>query len=213
MKQYGANRWFFDAWSRFYDWPVVQWATYRPVHNAVLSALEPLAGRRVLDIGCGTGQLAERVHQSHPRATVVGCDFSAGMLRQAAARSRGVGWVCGNACGLPFQDRAFAAVVCTEAFHWFPDQDAALAEFFRILKPGGVLMLALVNTRLTLTSEIIQATSQLIGEPFYWPTVSRMRQRVEQAGFRVVSQQPLLRLPGLLFPPVLTRAIKPRRGH
>lgn len=213
MSERGPNRWFFDTWSRVYDWPPVQWATYRPVHNAVRTALGPLAGRRLLDVGCGTGQLTVRLRASDKDATVVGCDFSAGMLRQAAARSRAVPWVCGDACELPFRDRTFAAVVCTEAFHWFPDQNAALAEFFRILSPGGVVMIALVNPRLALTSELIQAASRLVGEPFYWPTAAQMRQDVEHAGFRVVEQRRLLRFPTVVFPAVLTRAIKPRHSR
>jgi ubiquinone/menaquinone biosynthesis C-methylase UbiE len=212
MNEPGPNRWFFDAWSRVYDWPLVQWATYRPVHDAVIGGLETFKGRRVLDVGCGTGQLTVRLRQAHERTKVVGCDFSAGMLQQAAARSRVVPWVCGNACELPFRDGAFAAVVCTEAFHWFPDQNAALAEFFRILSPGGRLMIAFVNTRLQLTSDVTRAASRLFGEPLYWPTMAQMRKQVERAGFRILEQRRVVRLPGLLFPPVLTTATRPR-GH
>jgi ubiquinone/menaquinone biosynthesis C-methylase UbiE len=170
MNEQGPSRGFFDAWSHVYDWPLVQWMTYRPVHDAVLAELGPLAGGRVLDIGCGTGQLTVRLRAAHDGATVIGCDFSAGMLERAAARDRAVPRVRGDACGLPFADQRFAAVVCTEAFHWFPDQDAALSEFFRILAPGGTLVVALVNPRLWLTSEVTRATSRLVGEPLYWPT-------------------------------------------
>src|SRR5512135_315397 len=100
MPERGAQRWFFDAWARVYDFPVVQLATYRPVHDAVLRMLREAAVRRVLDIGCGTGQLATRIVETLPRTRVVGCDFSAGMLQRAAARSSGKRaprWVQGNA--------------------------------------------------------------------------------------------------------------------
>jgi ubiquinone/menaquinone biosynthesis C-methylase UbiE len=110
---------------------------------------------------------------------------------------------------LPFRDQVFGGIVCTEAFHWFPDQPATLAEFFRVLSPGGLLVVALVNTRLELSSDLVRAASRLFGEPFYWPTAEKMRRRVEGAGFRVVRQQRVLRFPGLLFPAVLTQAIKP----
>jgi ubiquinone/menaquinone biosynthesis C-methylase UbiE len=204
----GPSRWFFDVWSRFYDWPPVQWATYRPVHDAVLAALEPFRGGRILDIGCGTGRLSTRLHRIHSRKTIIGCDFSAGMLERAAARSRAVRWVRGDAARLPFRDHVFGAIVSTEAFHWFPDQPAALAELFRVLSPGGLLLVALVNTRFELSSNVVEAASRLFGEPFYWPTVAEMRRRVEEAGFHVVRQQRVLRFPGMLFPPVLTHAIK-----
>ena len=212
MRERGAQRWFFDAWARVYDFPVVQLATYRPVHDAVLRALRAAAVRRVLDIGCGTGQLATRIAQTLPRARVVGCDFSAGMLRRASARSsgnRGARWVQGDAGRLPFRDGAFDAVVSTEAFHWFPDQEAALRELFRVLVPGGRLLLALVNTPARLVSEVMHAGSRLVGEPFYWPTTTQLRRQVQDAGFTVESQRRIFRIPGFLLPPVLTCAVRP----
>jgi len=206
-KPRGAQRWFFDAWSRVYDLPLVQLATYRPVHNAVLRALgEP---RRVLDIGCGTGQLAARIKEARPSLRIVGCDFSAGMLRQAAARPCDVHWVRGDAGRLPFHDAAFDAVVSTEAFHWFPDQEAALREFFRVLQPQGRLLLALVNTPAVVISQLMLVGSRQLGEPFYWPTRRQMRERVEAAGFRVDAQHRVFRVPGFLLLPVLTRAVRP----
>jgi ubiquinone/menaquinone biosynthesis C-methylase UbiE len=212
MPERGAQRWFFDAWARVYDFPVVQMATYRPVHDAVLRVLREAAVRRVLDIGCGTGQLVTRIAETLPRVRVVGCDFSAGMLRRAAARSgskHAARWVQGDAGRLPFRDGAFDAVVSTEAFHWFPDQHAALRELFRVLAPGGRLVLALVNTPAPLVSDVMYAGSRLVGEPFYWPTIRQMRRRVEAAGFRVESQRRVFRLPGFLLLPVLTRAVRP----
>jgi len=215
MVERGPNRWFFDAWSRIYDLPLVQRATYRPVHDVVLRALHETGSRRVLDIGCGTGQLAARIHQELPAAAIVGCDFSAGMLARAAARLDAINWVRGDAGRLPFHDRIFDAIVSTEAFHWFPDQDGALRELYRVLRPGGRLLLALVNTPTTLVSEVMYLGSRLVGEPFYWPTTAQMRRRVENAGFGVESQRRIFRLPGFLLPPVLTCAVRPiaRRGR
>jgi ubiquinone/menaquinone biosynthesis C-methylase UbiE len=212
MAERGPNRWFFDAWSRIYDLPLVQRATYRPVHDVVLRALHGNRMRRVLDIGCGTGQLAARIHEELPAAAVVGCDFSAGMLERAANRVEAITWVRGDAGRLPFHDGIFDAIVSTEAFHWFPDQDGALREFHRVLRPGGRLLLALVNTPTSLVSNLMHAGSRLVGEPFYWPTTLQMRRRVERAGFRVQEQRRIFRLPGFLLPPVLTQAVRPRHA-
>ena len=208
-----AKRWFFDAWSRVYDMPLVQRTTYRPVQDAVIEALAQVAHARVLDIGCGTGLLACRILETFPRARVVGCDFSSGMLARAAARGPSVYWVQGDGCRLPLTDRAFDAIVSTEAFHWFPDQAAALAEFFRVLTPGGRLFLALMNTPAAPLSAALHFGSRLVGEPFYWPSNSQMREWVEAAGFRVERRQRVFRFPGLLFPPVLTSAVRPKHGR
>jgi ubiquinone/menaquinone biosynthesis C-methylase UbiE len=208
----GPDRWFFDLWSRVYDLPLVQRLTYRPVHDAVVRAVAERTSRRLLDVGCGTGLLAARLGRALPGTDVVGCDFSAGMLRQAAARdgaAPGVHWVQGDALRLPFRDASFDTAVSTEAFHWFPDQPAAVTEFHRVLAPGGRLLVALVNPPLDVLSEAARLGSRLAGEPFYWPTASRMRQWLEAAGFRVESQQRLFRVPfGLLFPPVLTVGVR-----
>jgi ubiquinone/menaquinone biosynthesis C-methylase UbiE len=210
----GPQPWFFDVWSLVYDLPLVQRATYRPVHDAVLRTLGARPALRVLDLGCGTGQLAARIKQAHPASDVFGCDFSAGMLSRAAGRCRDVRWIQGNAGRLPFRDRTFDAVTSTEAFHWFPDQDAVLREVYRVLKPGGRLLLAMVNTPAKLVSDAFYVGSRFIGEPFYWPTRSEIRARVEAAGFVVNRQQRVFRLPGFLLLPVLTRAVRPHsRGR
>jgi ubiquinone/menaquinone biosynthesis C-methylase UbiE len=208
----GPQRWFFDLWSRVYDLPIVQRTAYRPIHDVVLRILRDRRARAVLDVGCGTGQLISRVAETLPNGATIGCDFSQGMLSEAARRSGRPHWVRGDAAMLPFADGVFDAVVSTEAFHWFPDQDAALAEFHRVLKPRGCLLLAVVNPSTSLLSDVAYAGSRIVGEPFYWPTSEHIRRRVGDAGFRVRRQRRIFRFPGsLLFPPVLTIAERTAR--
>jgi ubiquinone/menaquinone biosynthesis C-methylase UbiE len=180
------------------------------VHDAVLDVLRAAAAERLLDVGCGTGLLAVRVARELPGVQVAGCDFSRGMLARAATRSRRVWWVQGNAVRLPFRDRAFDAVVSTEAFHWFPDQAHVLEEFFRVLAPAGLLVVGGVNPPVEIVSRVARLASQLAGEPFWWPTRQQMRRWLDLAGFRVVSQRSVFRIPaGLLLPPVITVAERP----
>ena len=206
----GPSRSLFDAWSTFYDLPLVQRLTYLPVQDAVVSALRPSAPRRVLDVGCGTGLLATRLRNELPAATIAGCDFSHGMLQRARARDAAVGWIRGDAQRLPLRDASVDAIVSTEAFHWFPDKDRALAEFLRVLVPGGRLLVAIVNTPNAAVRTIFQLASRVAGQPFDWPTRADMRALCERAGFRVESQRRVFRIPaGLSLPPVLTIAVRP----
>jgi SAM-dependent methyltransferase len=201
---------FFDLWSFFYDAPLVQRLTYRPVHDAVLAALSGARPTRILDVGCGTGILSDRLSRTLRGARVVGCDFSTGMLRHAGARGAQVAWVQANALELPFRDASFDAVVSTEAFHWFPDQQCALNEFHRVLVPGGRLLVALINMPVELLTRVGRVGSQLLGEPALWPTRERLRAQAERAGFRIETQRRVYRIPlGLLLPPVLTVAVRP----
>jgi len=214
----GPTRGFFDAWSRIYDFPLVQLATYRPVHDAVLHALESEPPARVLDIGCGTGRLAERLVTARGVRSVVGCDFSAGMLAHAADRLRPhgtaetarVALVRGDATRLPFAAASFDAAVSTEAFHWFPDQDAALRELWRVLRPGGRLLLALVSPPFEIIADAVEIGMRLVGQPLWWTTPSRLCAQVEAAGFHVECRRRIFRIPGFLLPPVLTVARRSR---
>jgi ubiquinone/menaquinone biosynthesis C-methylase UbiE len=209
----GPSRWFFDAWSHVYDQGLVQRLTYRPVHDAVLEVLRRAAPRRILDVGCGTGLLTTRCRRELPGTAVVGCDFSLGMLAHARANDPALPWVQGDALRLPIRDATVDAVVSTEAFHWFPDKPRALAEFFRVLVPGGRVLLALVNSPNDAVRALFRAGSRAIGQPFDWPTRSDMRVLCEHAGFRIERQDRLYRLlAGLLLPPVLTVGVRPERS-
>lgn len=106
----------------------------------VLELVEPDPGDAVLDVATGTGHaalaLAPRV------ATVVGLDRTEEMLAQANAAARAAGianvaWVLGDAHRLPFPDASFDVYVARAAPHHFEDLPAALAEAFRVLRPGG----------------------------------------------------------------------------
>ena len=106
------------------------------VHGLAGGVLEWLAaqpGERILDLGCGDGQLTQRIAATG--ADVVGVDASLEML--AAARSRGIDAQEGRAELLPFTDRSFDAVFSNAALHWVCGQDEMMTEVQRVLKPGG----------------------------------------------------------------------------
>jgi trans-aconitate methyltransferase len=100
--------------------------------GSLVEALEPKAGERILDLGCGDGFLTQRLAESG--ATMVGVDFSPQMI--AAARDRGVDARYASGEALPF-DREFDAVFSNAALHWMSDHDAVLRGVYRALKPGG----------------------------------------------------------------------------
>jgi ubiquinone/menaquinone biosynthesis C-methylase UbiE len=99
----------------------------------VLEWLAPQPGERILDLGCGDGQLSARIAASG--ATVAGLDASPQMA--AAARLRGIAVEEGRAEAMPFAERTFDAVFSNAALHWVRDHEAMLAEVRRVLKPGG----------------------------------------------------------------------------
>jgi SAM-dependent methyltransferase len=101
--------------------------------GGVVEWLAPQAGERILDLGCGDGQLTERLAQSG--AIVTGADADPRMVE--AARSRGLDAHHAMGESLPFADSSFDAVFSNAALHWVRDQDAMMGEVRRVLRPGG----------------------------------------------------------------------------
>jgi demethylmenaquinone methyltransferase/2-methoxy-6-polyprenyl-1,4-benzoquinol methylase len=104
--------------------------------TAVARALDLRPGQRVLDLAAGTATSSAALAKSG--ATVVGCDFSLGMLRQG--RGKGVDLVAGDALRLPFADGSFDAVTISFGLRNVASAVDGLRELRRVTKPGGRLV-------------------------------------------------------------------------
>jgi ubiquinone/menaquinone biosynthesis C-methylase UbiE len=92
----------------------------------------------LLEVPVGTGVLTMPLYASLPGADVACLDYSAEMMAAAKRRAPGnVRFVQGDVGALPFADESFDIVLSLNGFHAFPDKEAAFAETFRVLKPGG----------------------------------------------------------------------------
>lgn len=103
--------------------------------RAILSALRLDAGDRLLEVGCGGGQLLREALATGASAT--GLDHSEEMVGLARERAPGAEVVLGAAERLPFADASFTAVAMSVVFLFFTDPAAVLRETRRILAPGG----------------------------------------------------------------------------
>ena len=185
------RRGFNDAVTRFwslaapmYDFQVLQRWVYRPPQDEMLLHLRATGSRRIADIACGTGILADRIERELDPDEVYGVDMSEGMLAQARARSSRVQWLRTPAEQLPFDGGALDAVVTTSAFHFF-DQPAALREFHRVLAPGGLVAVATITPSGRLP---LQRLSGNRFNPAHNPSRSELRALFEDAGFTVNDQ-------------------------
>jgi ubiquinone/menaquinone biosynthesis C-methylase UbiE len=100
---------------------------------------------RILDLGCGTGEITRRLAQRYPRAVLTGVDILEGNLGIARRDNRGyedrVGYEQGDAFALAFADASFDLVVCRHMSQAVPDFQLVLAEITRVLRPEGWLHL------------------------------------------------------------------------
>jgi arsenite methyltransferase len=109
-------------------------------------------GERVLDLGCGSGwatRLLARLVADGPEGfgQVVGVDVSDEMIRQARGASKdfdNVMFVWGSAAQIPWEENFFDKMLSVESFYYYPDQERALAELFRVMAPKGRLFI-LIN--------------------------------------------------------------------
>ncbi|MDX6273954.1 MAG: demethylmenaquinone methyltransferase / 2-methoxy-6-polyprenyl,4-benzoquinol methylase [Frankiales bacterium] len=106
--------------------------------RAVLKAVAPQPGERVLDLAAGTGTSSEPF--AARGAFVVPADFSLGMLRVGKRARPGLPFVAGDAMRLPFADAVFDAVTISFGLRNVSDPDGALRELQRVTKPGGRLV-------------------------------------------------------------------------
>ena len=106
--------------------------------------LEPLAGRAVLDLGCGVGWGGQVAHDGGA-ALVVGLDLSVTAIDLAATTPPGPVWLLGDGGRLPFADGSFDRLLSFGSLEHFPDVPAALAEVRRTLRPGGIAVVVVPN--------------------------------------------------------------------
>lgn len=110
-------------------------------------AVKPKSGQRILDVAAGTGTSSVSLAQYGAYVTAV--DFSAGMLEQAKKRwgnHAHIEFMCADAMNLPFEDACFDAVTISFGLRNVCDPKVALAEFARVVKPGGRIVVCEFST-------------------------------------------------------------------
>lgn len=118
---------------------------FRSLHRHGVNALhtepaEPLPPGPILDAGCGTGGFIKRLAPQFPDRRVDGIDFSA-LACDLARRRTGANIEVASITSLPFADESYAAVLSLDVIVQIPNPQDALREFYRVLTPGGRLVI------------------------------------------------------------------------
>ena len=175
--------------------------------------LGPLEGP-LLDIGTGTGALAEALGGHLSSGDLVVMDIAHGMTRQAHRRLGRPGACDADACLLPFRGAAFASVVSSSVYQWVAELPAAFAEVGRVLQPDGVFAAALfgeqtlVELRSSHRQAIAEGGSGQLSHVQDFPGLSEVRVALERSGLQVMTSTSYLEVEYHPDVPALLRQLK-----
>jgi ubiquinone/menaquinone biosynthesis C-methylase UbiE len=174
----------YDAW---YETPVGRLVD-RLEKDAVFALVEPRPGARALDLSCGTANYALALAQRGLR--VVGVDPSEPMLRLGRAKARQAGvevaFVRADGAALPFRTGTFDLVTDILGLEFMADPGKTLEEVHRVLKPGAVLAVAILNrTGLwTLWRRLKRVFGRSVWREATFLSVGELRRLMDRQGFR-----------------------------
>jgi demethylmenaquinone methyltransferase/2-methoxy-6-polyprenyl-1,4-benzoquinol methylase len=176
---------------------------------ATVKAVAPVAGERILDIAAGTGTSSAALAKTG--AHVIAVDFSAGMIEEGKRRHENIEFIEANAEQLPFGDNEFDAVSISFGLRNVNDPKTALSEMYRVLKPGGRLVIcefsrppraifragynaymkAIMPTVVKVTSSNPEAYTYLAESIRQWPDQGELSHWIRGAGFSRVEYRNL----------------------
>lgn len=184
--------------------------------RAVIDRLGPGQGETILDIGCGNARDLLQILDAG--ASIVGVDLSEGMIEQArleleAAGYSGVRLEVGDATRLSFPEGTFDKVLCSEVIEHIPDAAAAAREMWRVLKPGGTLVMSTPNRASWYGFDRYLVWTGLLRRPWNhpfdnWRTRSELTSLLGRAGLTVSETATVCYLPGFLLTYFLPRALQ-----
>lgn len=154
-----------------------------------LLSLMPAAPGKVLDIGCGTGELSQELAEAG--FDVVGVDQSEAMLEKAIAHFPAVEFELGDILNYAGKPAQYDALFSNACFHWIRAQDRLANVMHRLLKPNGILVAEFggVGNIQTIADGFKTELAKFgidYQSPFYFPSVSEYRDLLTRHGFQQV---------------------------
>jgi len=207
-----------DFWAGYYDQLWVQTYSLGPTRKLVIREVEGLFGipqktvdRPVqhLDVGCGSGQLiAELIDVFTPEAIAcTGLDASMKMIEQARDKGLPAEFYLGDAHKLPFNDASFDLVTCCHSLPYYHNQPLAVQEFYRVLRPGGLLFLVNASVN-SFYDRVIMSLVKVTTGPGNYPSKAGMRELAAVPGADLITQ---VRVPAYSLIPSLILTISRKR--
>ncbi len=154
---------------------------------SLVDLLDPAAGQRILDLGCGTGHLTAKIAETG--ATVIGLDSSTSMVAQARQNFPNLTFALGDARNFRFEE-PFDAVFSNAALHWIPDGEAVIRCVAGALRPNGKFVLEMgargnIARIQKAIEDVLTETAHTPKCPWFFPTAGEYAALLEKYGFEV----------------------------
>lgn len=133
----------FDNWAKTYDTDRIS-SWFRYIHRIMLKHLDIRGKKKILDVGCGTGNALMLMARENPEAKYCGIDISNQMIKMAKEKTKGnpnFEFKVADSEDIPYQEGTFDLVFSSNSFHHYPDPTKVLEEIKKVLKDGGTFFL------------------------------------------------------------------------
>lgn len=130
----------------------------------ILENLDLSGKEKILEIGCGRGFYLKTLINLWPNLMITGLDLNEKYLNIARqfVNNQKVKLIQGDAISLPFANQSFGRIIATEILEHIPDDQKAISEMYRVLKPGGIAMITVPNKNY----------------PFFWDPLNWLLERI-----------------------------------
>ncbi len=145
-------------------------------------------GQRILDLGCGTGDLTHEIN-SKQSCSVIGMDYSDEMIVKAKSKYPNLEFSVCDACKIPFTNE-FDVIFSNAVFHWIPRQEELHKSIHNALKSDGMMICEFgghknIEKISGSFERVIKQYGDNYSSPFYFPTVEEHEKILEKSGFKI----------------------------
>ena len=170
--------------------------------QGLLDILDPKAGERVLDVGCGTGHLTAQIAERGAEAT--GLDSSTSMIAQARQNFPKLKFVLADVRNFKMEEK-FDAVFSNAALHWVREAEDAVRSMSTALKPGGRFVMEMggqgnIAHIMAGVEEVLRGAGFPAEHTWYFPSIGEYATLLERNGFEVLLAQNFARWTKLEHP-------------
>lgn len=144
-----ATRKQFSFWAKWYDSKFIRLLYFERLYGKIIGVITAekecfKTGSKFLDVACGTGEIIYRLAGKYPGIDFTGVDFTQEMVETAKRKTehlKNIRIINSDASELPFEDKTFDFVLCSDALHHFSEPELSIKEIGRVVKDGGCFLL------------------------------------------------------------------------